>query len=180
MSNYKVTEKDLIGDIKDFPIEIVEKMLEKQQEQKGYTNIKTLQTVVDGAFQWDMTSEGHTFWENVIRYKYFNIFFKKYPKKNSYVYIYQDGTKKGEDVINTLIKHGGVNNLKLNGESIYNIYYINPDDNVILSVYQGRREGSLVQHFYTEIQPESSVIEYTMQEIAYKLGINVNELRIKK
>lgn len=180
MSNYKVTEKDLIGNLKGFPIEVVEKMLEKQQMQKGYTDIKILQDRVGGAFQWDITSEGHTFWENVILYKYFNVFFTKYPKKNKYVYIYQDGTKNGKDIISTLVKYGGIDSLRLNGQSKGSIYYIRPNCNTIAAIVPHTPEGSLVKTFYTEIQPEPSVTEYTMQEIADKLGINVNELRIKK
>lgn len=180
MSNYKVTEKDLIGDIEGFPIEVVEKMLEKQQLQKKHTNINILQDVILGGFQWDITSEGFEFWESVILRKDFNLFFTKYPKKTKYVYIYQDGTKNGKSIINTLIKHGGVDRLKLFGESKDTIYYSRPNNNTIVSVNPDSSEGSLVKTFYTEIQPETSVKEFTMQEIADKLGINVNELRIKK
>lgn len=180
MSNYKVTEKDLIRNIEGFPIEVVEKMLEKQQIQRGYTNITTLQDSVCGTFQWCNTSEGHDFWRKVILNKDFNLFFKKYPKKSKYVYIYQDSTKNPKDVINTLVKYGGINSLKLTGESTGAIYYSRPNDNKIAAVNPDSSEGSLVKTFYTEIQPESSVKEYTMQEIADKLGIKVDELRIKK
>lgn len=180
MSNYKVTEKDLIKGIEGFPIEVVEKMLEKQKEQKGKANIKILQDIICGAFQWDITSEGFNFWDSVILRKDFSLFFTKYPKKTKYVYIYQDGKKKGEDIINTLIKYGGVDSLKLAGESKDTIYYSRLGNNTIAAVSPQSPEGSLVEAFYTEIQPESSVKEYTMQEIADKLGINVNELRIKK
>lgn len=180
MSNYKVTEKDLIKDLKGFPIEIVEKMLERQDEQKGGANLAALQNRICGGFQWDITSEGYDFWENIILHKNFSLFFEKYPKKNKYVYIYQDGTKNREDVINTLIKYGGVNSLRLAGNSIDSIYYITPYDNSIRAKDPCSHEGELIITFYTEIQPEPSVKEYTMQEIADKLGINVNELRIKK
>lgn len=180
MSNYKVTEKDLIKDIKGFPIEVVQKMLEKQQSQRGYNDIHTLQTDVCGAFRWSDTSEGYAFWYKVIRDKDFNLFFTTYPKKPEYVYIYQDGTKNAKDVINTLIKHGGIDLLRLNGESTGAIYYSRPDDNRIVAVNPDSPEGYLVKTFYTEIQPELSVKEYTMKEIADKLGIKVDELRIKK
>lgn len=179
MSNYKVTEKDLIGDIKGFPIEVVEKMLEKQRMQRGYVNITTLQTDVCGAFRWCDTSEDYNFWHKVIREKDFIVFFKKYPKSSKYVYIYQDGTKNGKDIIDTLIKHGGKNNNNWQGKSEA-FYYISPKDNKIELTSTSSDEGILVKHFYTEIQPESSVKEYTMQEIADKLGIKVDELRIKK
>ena len=180
MSNYKVTEKDLIKEIKGFPIEVVEKMLEKQQIQRGYINIFTLQDAVCGAFRWSDTSEGYAFWYKVIRDKDFNLFFTTYPKKPEYVYIFQDGTKNGENVISTLIKHGGIDSLRLNGQSKGSIYYIRPDDRIIAAINPCEQTGLLVKTFYTEIQPESSVKEYTMQEIADKLGIKVDELRIKK
>lgn len=180
MSKYKVTEKDLIGDIKEFPIAIVEKMLERQQEQKGCTNIKTLQTAVSGAFQWASTSEGHTFWENVILYKYFNIFFKKYPKNNNYVYIYQDGTKNGDDIIETLEARGGVNKFALKADEYGFMYYIDAINKRIRKLNVLDDCCSFLQAFYTELEVQPSIKEYTMQEIADKLGINVNELRIKK
>jgi hypothetical protein len=180
MSNYKVTEKDLIKDLKGFPIEVVEKMLEKQQVQTGDANIETLQNIICGGFQWDNTSEGFNFWDSVILRKDFNLFFAKYPKKTKYVYIYQDGTKNEKDVINTLIKYGGVDSFRLYGASTDTIYCIRPNGNTIAAVNPDSHEGVLVKTFYTEIQPESSVKEFTLQEIADKLGINVNELRIKK
>jgi hypothetical protein len=180
MSNYKVTEKDLIGDLKGFPIEVVEKMLEKQQIHTGCTDIKMLQDSIRAGFFWAETLEGHSFWEDVIIRKDFSLFFTKYPKKTKYVYIYQDGTKNGKSIINTLIKHGGVDLLKLFGESKDTIYYIRPNSNAIVTANPDSSEGVLVKTFYTEIQPEPSVKEFTMQEIADKLGIDVNELRIKK
>lgn len=180
MSNYKVTEKDLIGNLKGFPIEVVEKMLERQKEQKGYRNISEFQTNNRSGFIWAGSPEGHNFWQEIIQLKRFNLFFEKYPHEKEYVYIYQDGTKNGKDIINTLIKYGGVDQFKLFGESRGTIYCIRPNNNVIVAVNPDSPEGSLVKTFYTEIQPESSVVEYTMQEIADKLGINVNELRIKK
>lgn len=180
MSNYKVTKKDLIKEIEGFPIEVVEKMLEEQQIQRGYADITTLQDCAYGAFRWCCTSEGYDFWRKVILDKDFNLFFEKYPKKLKYVYIYQDGTKNGKDVISTLVEYGGIDSLRLNGQSKDSIYYIRPDDRIIAAINPCKQTGILVKIFYTEIQLESSVKEYTLQEIADKLGIKVDELRIKK
>jgi hypothetical protein len=180
MSNYKVTEKDLIKDLKGFPIEVVEKMLERQKEQKGYRNISEFQASNRSGFSWIASPEGHRFWQDIIQLRKFNLFFERYPRKNKYVYIYQDDTKNGKDIINTLIKHGGVDSLALTGESKDSIYYSRLSDNTIVAISPQSPEGSLIKTFYTEIQPEPSVTEYTMQEIADKLGIDVNELRIKK
>jgi hypothetical protein len=182
MSNYKVTKRDLIKDLKGFPIEVVEKMLERQREQTGTEDITVFQnnSISFKGFDWKNTIEGCSFWNDVIFLRNFNLFFEKYPKKTKYVYIYQDGTKNEKDVINTLIKYGGVDSFDLNGDSTDSIYYIRPDDSTIVVVDPDSHEGFLVKTFYTEIQPEPSVKEYTMQEIADKLGIKVDELRIKK
>ena len=180
MSNYKVTEKDLIKDLEGFPIEVVEKMLEKQKLQKGCTDITVLQNIICGGFQWDITSEGFEFWEGIILRKDFSLFFTKYPKKAECVYIYQNGTKKGSDIINTLISRGGNNKDKLWGNSPKVYYYIQPITKEIKCVTYDDDIVHWLKTFYTEIDVESSIKEYTMQEIADKLGINVNELRIKK
>ena len=184
MSNYKVTEKDLIGEIKDFPIEVVQRMLKHQVAQGNKEDIEVFQSRATSGeafkgFTWNKTTEGERFWHRVIALKKFDEFFEKYPK-NSYVYIYQDGKKKEDDVINTLIKYGGKNTFDLRGNSTFSFYYIRPETNTIAAADKDSTIALLIKHFYTEIQPESSVKEYTMQEIADKLGIDVNELRIKK
>ena len=82
----KVTKSDLIGLIKDYPIEIVERMLEEQVRQGNKENIKIFQedlsaTRIIGGFNWADTKEGVTFWEDIIDHNDFNQFFKLYPKK---------------------------------------------------------------------------------------------------
>lgn len=84
---YKVTEKDLIGDIKDFPIEVVQKMVDYQVEQGNEAYVTVFQTDRleyrgHGGFNWDKTKEGLDFWHKVIEHKDFNLFFHKYPKPN--------------------------------------------------------------------------------------------------
>lgn len=85
---FKVYKKDLIGSLKNFPIEIVELMLKRQYEQKGNTDIKIFQDSRFSSkwgFRWDLTKEGYNFWAEVISGKNFNLFFEKYPKKiNNY------------------------------------------------------------------------------------------------
>lgn len=79
---YKVTEKDLIGDIKDFPIEVVQRMVDCQLEQDNKACIDVLQGEKTGGFEWRKTKEGLDFWHKVIEHKNFNLFFQKYPKPN--------------------------------------------------------------------------------------------------
>ena len=50
METYKVTKKDLIGDIADFPIEVVQKMIERQIEQNGAADITEFQSIYWGLF----------------------------------------------------------------------------------------------------------------------------------
>lgn len=83
---YKVTEKDLIGDIEYFPIEVVEKMIEEQVEQDNDPDVSVFQKdrseiKENGGFSWCETADGETFWSNVADYKDFNLFFQKYPKQ---------------------------------------------------------------------------------------------------
>ena len=83
---YKVTEKDLIGDIEYFPIEVVEKMIEEQVEQGNDPDVSVFQKdrseiKENGGFSWCETADGKTFWSNVADYKDFNLFFQKYPKQ---------------------------------------------------------------------------------------------------
>ena len=82
--SFKVYKKDLIGSLKNFPIEIVELMLKRQYEQKGNTDIKIFQDSRFSSrwgFRWDLTEEGYNFWAEVISRKNFNLFYEKYPKK---------------------------------------------------------------------------------------------------
>ena len=68
----KVTKKDLIGDLENFPIEVVEKMLQRQYEQVGKIDISVFQKynrndIQKGGFHWADTIEGHGFWYGVIK-----------------------------------------------------------------------------------------------------------------
>lgn len=81
----KITQKDLIGEIKDFPIEVVQKMIERQVEQGNKADVTVFQRYatsdfIDGGFVWDDTTEGEGFWTEVISHKNFDVFFAKYPK----------------------------------------------------------------------------------------------------
>lgn len=84
---YKVTEKDLKGDINDFPIEIVQRMVDCQVKQGNYPDVIVFQNrnktdLEHRGFAWSKTEEGLGFWDAVICEKNFNLFFQKYPKSN--------------------------------------------------------------------------------------------------
>jgi len=81
---YKVKKSDLKGQIKNFPIEVVQKMVEKQVHQGHKADVKVFQVKSDSCwdgFEWARTIEGDSFWRNVIYQADFPLFFEKYPKK---------------------------------------------------------------------------------------------------
>lgn len=80
MGKYTVKPEDLIGEIKGFPIEVVQKMVDYQKT----PNVTVFQQYVSrcecyGGFDWHKTNEGKYFWDDVLRNKKFDIFFEKYP-----------------------------------------------------------------------------------------------------
>lgn len=98
---YEVKYSDLKGDIADFPIEVVQRMVDLSNTQGRWLDergMATFQTDVCSAgyngLHWSETPEGHTFWERVIGKKKFNIFFKLYPSKycGKMVYVEVDGS----------------------------------------------------------------------------------------
>lgn len=85
-TTYKVEQSDLIGAIADFPIEIVEKMIERQVQQGNEPDVKAFHRYVykdakGGGFTWKNTIEGEMFWHEVIRNNNYNVFFEMYPKE---------------------------------------------------------------------------------------------------
>lgn len=84
--NYVVKESDLIGDIEDFPIEVVQKMVDNQYDKRHVCDVSVFQQSADAAtygFIWSETSEGWDFWNDVINKKQFYKFFDLYPIEDS-------------------------------------------------------------------------------------------------
>lgn len=84
-TTYKVEQSDLIGAISDFPIEVVEKMIERQVQQGNKPDVKAFHRYAsndaeEGGFTWMYTIEGVQFWEEVIAFNNFDMFFEMYPK----------------------------------------------------------------------------------------------------
>lgn len=104
---YIVQYSDLIGSISEFPIEIVQKMVERSTEQEKWFDdigMRTFQTHItssgSGGFCWGSTSEGHHFWSRVIESRRFDLFFDRYPCKylGKTIYIETDGTNDREQL----------------------------------------------------------------------------------
>lgn len=91
MSELKYISKDYKpkGNLEGFPLEIVDKMIERQVEQGNEPNVSVFEDLrghskSDGGFDWQLTQEekdGYGFWLEVISNRDFNLFFQKYPKK---------------------------------------------------------------------------------------------------
>ena len=186
----KITQKDLIGDLENFPIEVVEKMLIEQFKQWGKTDIAVFQYNRNDAkkgFCWENSADGHDFWNDVIRGKKFDLFFERYPKrypvnpKSKTVYIRGD-VNNGANVIKELENRGGINHHNLSGNENGLLYFIDPKTNFIVKANCLEIPlQNLLKTVYTEISPsEDAMVELTMKEIAEKLGIDVELLRIKK
>lgn len=87
MEKVIVRKEDLKGKIADFPLEVVQKMVDCQIEQGNKGNPEIFSSFIDasrpsGGFSWAITEEGHIFWDHVINGKNFKKFFEHFPKKS--------------------------------------------------------------------------------------------------
>lgn len=82
---FEVTQKDLIGELEGFPIEVVRRMLINQVSQ-GYAQdvnvFQRLRSAGVGGFLWYYTPEGPDFWSDVIDLRRWDIFFQRYPSED--------------------------------------------------------------------------------------------------
>ena len=185
---FKVEKSDLVGGIKNFPIEVVEKMIEEQVKQGNCPNVEVFQKyanadTADGGFNWSDTKDGDDFWMEVIDENNFDLFFEKYPKKNNTNLVYIVGDSEiGMDIIKTLEKYGGINEHGYKGTENECVYYIDPNSNFIETCYfkNSPKLWEVLMATYTPIDAEESMLEVTMEEIAKKFGVDVTNLRIKK
>lgn len=84
MERYIVKPEDLKGEIEDFPIEVVQRMVDYQVKQGNKANVSVFQLhksmlFKGGGFHWDETIEGKQFWGRVILDEDFDLFFNRYP-----------------------------------------------------------------------------------------------------
>lgn len=83
---YGLKESDAKGDLKGFPLEIIEKMIDNQVLQGNPPNVSVFIKHRDGGksyggFNWDAYIDGIKFLSNVILNRHYNYFYKKYPRK---------------------------------------------------------------------------------------------------
>lgn len=182
---FKVEQSDLVGAIKDFPIVLVEKMIEEQVKQGNKADVEVFQklAITDakcGGFDWDKTKDGDDFWQEVIGEGNFDLFFEKYPNKTKLVYIVGD-SEIGENIIKTLEKNGGINHHGYCGNTDGVLYYIEPNNDTIemCNPDTDKLLYEVLLATYTPIDAEEIILEVTMEEIAKKFGVDVSILRIK-
>lgn len=184
MATIKITAVDLIGKIKNFPIEVVEKMVEEQVRQGNKADVTIFQKEVtadtrDGGFVWRITKDGHAFWDEIIHCHKFDVFFARYPKNTKkQVFIIGD-SEIGYDIITTLEARGGINKHKFDGDSNGVIYYIDPVTNYIELCNIGSDLYNVVSSVFTCIQAEEQKIVISLQKIAELLDVDVNRIVIE-
>lgn len=88
-NKYGISKDDITGKIEGFPVGVVIRMMEEQERQGNEPNIKvfTSQKIFDrdnGGFTFMDTPAGFSFWNRVIWYRKFNIFFEIYPEYEKY------------------------------------------------------------------------------------------------
>ena len=86
---YGITEDDIKVRLEGFPIGVVIRMMEEQERQGNYPDVKVFQNNIssnydEGGFDWLETPEGYNFWWDVINERDFNLFFEKYPDYKRY------------------------------------------------------------------------------------------------
>ena len=183
---FKVEQNDLVDGIKDFPIELVEKMIEEQVKQGIKADVEVFLKfpaagIGENGFEWSIAEDGYDFWEKVIGERNFDLFFEKYPKKAKLVYIAGD-SEIGMDIIKTLEKYGGINEHNYKGDRDDVVYYIEPNNKFIevCDFEINIKLWDVLLATYTSIDAEQNILEVSMAEIAEKFGVNVSNLRIKK
>lgn len=189
---YKVVNEDLVDELREFPLTVVQKMIEHQVMQGNPANVKVFQADPtaersEGGFVWEDSPEGWDFWDKVIEGMEFNVFFERYPESNR-VYIVaasEAAHEVGENVIKTLEKYGGINANNYFGNDFGAIYYIEPRTNIIQICDTCCDHGNkllyeVLMATYTHIFPMEFTLEVTMEEIAEKFGVDVKNLRIKE
>ena len=192
MSLFEITKSHLVGEIADFPMEVVERMVYEQISQRQKPNptvfaIKKNAAPAEGGFSWAATEDGYAFWEKVITKKDWDLFFSKYPRK-TVVYenknrVYAVGDyNNAKKVIDRLVKHGGVNKFNYTGDCDAWLYYIEPNTNIIqvCDMFNEPKLYEVLMATFTPIEIEDTTVEVSMEDIAKMMGVNVSDLRIKK
>lgn len=128
---YVVKKSDLIGQISDFPIEVVQKMVERQYAQNGFCDVSVFQRQKDSGvtgFGWGITPEGDSFWRQIINLKRWHVFFNKYPKlQNNCTFVVVDGDGKYKADVQRMQQFSSDRRKFAYKNKVGDIYYIDVD-----------------------------------------------------
>ena len=88
MKGTTVEQSDLVGAIKEFPIEVVQEMVNEQVRQVANADVGVFQErvyagCVIGGFDWSNSVMGADFWYDVLYCKRFDIYFQKNHKNQN-------------------------------------------------------------------------------------------------
>lgn len=166
----KVTEKDLVGKIKDFPIEVVQRMCEEQVRQGNDFDPIVFQEEeyadeCKGGFDWDESEEGFDFWISVIDYEKFDVFFEKYPKQKESEYPKEMMVSNNNTSWHKRVVVSKVHNKYICCNTIENIEDYKGDENVLLWKYA------------KEIP---QIVNVTLKDIAEWKGVSVEQIKIEE
>ena len=174
---YIVEQSDLTGVFEDYPIEIIQ-LLIKRVEEQGNDGEKALKIIRDkkiyadrnnGGLDWDDTPERYDFWCDVLSISKpledrIQIFYERYPKpaypRIMEVSDYEDFRDHCKRVV--IAKH----------------------NNVFIAWFDAttfeEAESKIGTKSWRYARELNSTIELTIEEIAKKLNIDASRLRIKK
>jgi hypothetical protein len=142
MSNYK-------GRLEGFPSEVVEKMLERQVEQGNKRDVGVFEKFkwaddIFGGFHWANTKEGDDFWQKVIAYKDFALFFSRYPKKDKFTPISEETGKKIAEAMEKLRQNAKLEYIVKEIDSLINFTSSSNMGELTLSSEWKPKEGDVV------------------------------------
>ena len=88
---------------KDLPVQIQNRMLDEQVRQGNKRDEEEFEVNIaapgrEGGFNWARAVDGYVFWEKIIKYGDFSVFYEKYPKAPDKLY-------SEEEVRDLFIKH---------------------------------------------------------------------------
>lgn len=162
-------KKYTLGKLKDIPDEIVEKMLDHQEDQGNTRSplvfaINPCELKMNGGFSWNSSPERDGFWNDVIMLKKYDVFFKKYPKPSPYPKV-------------MLVRHH--NSMAWQRR----VVFMEKNDHYLAWKYSQSLAASgyeLETCAWKYAKDEEVEVELTLQEIADKFGISIDQLKIKK
>lgn len=170
----------------ELPVEIQEKMLERQFQQTGKRNPEVFRKSIfasteDRGFKWAKSPEGQKFWNEVIDCDNYEPFYKRYPKSspqwNNCKLYPKEKVMMVSDFPITENYPGRERIVFMEKNGIYYAW------SSVETIEEAKNAKGVTHWRYaSEIKEEKKdeIVELSMDEIAKKFGKSVEEIRIKK